>query len=408
MNRISWCGAVSVGACALAVLWGGTAAAGEAQQVTYSQEISRIVQAKCQECHRPKGLGPFSLMSYRQVKGWGKMIQEVVNSKRMPPWGLDPHVGEWANDPSFTPEELAALNAWVEGGMPEGDPAKLPVPRVFNDEWGIGEPDVVLEMPEEVTIAATGVVAYRYFTSDIDFEEDRYVKAIEVRPGNMKSVHHIIIFLQEPQAEGDSRGNFTENMLDVYAPGSPPGIFPDGVVRKIPKGSKLIWQVHYTPTGKEEKDRSRLGIIFAGGPEKEVLRTAFAVNDDFKIPPHHDDYVVEASKKIPADATVYSFTPHMHYRGKAMDFFLKYPDGKEVLACSVPAYDFNWQLDYQLKEPLRVPAGTVFRIVGRFDNSANNPNNPDPSKPVRWGEQTWEEMLMGGIFLSWADEATAK
>lgn len=174
-------------------------------------------------------------------------------------------------------------------------------------------------------------------------------------------------------------------------------------MRKIPKGSKLIWQVHYTPTGKEEKDRSRLGIIFADGPEKEVLRTAFAVNDDFKIPPHHDDYVVEASKKIPADATIYSFTPHMHYRGKAMDFFLKYPDGKEVLACSVPAYDFNWQLDYQLKEPLRVPAGTASALWDASTTLPTTPTTPTPPA-VRWGEQTWEEMLMGGIFLSWADE----
>ena len=196
----------------------------------------------------------------------------------------------------------------------------------------------------------------------------------------------------------------TNTMLDVYAPGSPPGINPPGVARLIPAGSKLMWQVHYSPTGEEERDRSRFGIVLAKEKPSELMRTATIVNASFEIPPGAENHRVESSMTIPKDATIYSYTPHMHYRGKAMDFYLTEPGGEEELACSIPRYDFNWQLDYFLKEPRRVPAGTKVRVVGHFDNSSNNIFNPDPTAAVTWGEQTWEEMMMGGIYLSWADE----
>jgi hypothetical protein len=335
------------------------------------------------------------------------MIREVVNEGRMPPWGLDPHVGEWKNDPSFTEDELNKLNTWIDGGMAKGDPADMPPPMEFHDDWNIGEPDVIYEMPEEVVIDPMGVVPYRYYTTDLNLTEDRYVQKMEVLPGNRKVVHHIIVFLQPPGMTGFSEDGVTNTMLEVYAPGSPAGDLPEGLGRKIPAGSKLVWQVHYTPTGKEERDQSRFGIVWAKEKPERLVRTATVVNTQFEIPPHAENYVVEADVDLPHAATIYSFTPHMHYRGTAMNFYLTYPDGNEVLACSIPKYDFNWQLDYLLKEPLQVPAGTNLRVVGVFDNSENNPYNPDPTKSVRWGEQTWEEMLMGGIFMSWDDEEAA-
>jgi len=373
-------------------------------EVTYSKHISRLIQAKCQECHRPEGIAPFSLMTYRQVKGWSRMIKEVVNERRMPPWGADPNVGHFKNDPSLTKEELAMVNYWVDNGTPRGKPEDMPEPLEFYDEWTIGKPDMVIEMPEEATIKPTGVVPYQYFVTKTDFDEDKYFSALEVLPGNRKVVHHIIIFVRDPDAAQDQRVGFLSDMLDVYAPGSPPSVLEGGKARVIPKGAELVWQVHYTPTGKLEKDRSKFGLVFADGPVNEVIRTTTAVNPDFKIPAHHPNYEVEAELTLPKAATVYSFTPHMHYRGKAMDFIFEYPDGTEKLACSIPQYDFNWQLDYQLAEPLEVPAGTTLRVVGTFDNSADNPYNPDPTKPVTWGEQTWEEMLLGGIFYSWKNE----
>jgi hypothetical protein len=380
------------------------AALAASDRVTYTKDIAPLLQEKCIECHRSQGLAPFNLESYEQVRAWSKAIREQVHSGRMPPWGLDPKIGEWADDPTFSEAELATLNAWLDGGMPKGDAKDLPEPLTFHEDWNIGKPDMIFEMPKEIVIPAEGVMPYQYHVTELNNEEDMYVQALEVLPGNRSVVHHVIVFLQPPAAVADAMSDgFTNTMLDVYAPGSPPGINPPGVARLIPANSKLMWQIHYTPTGEEERDRSRFGIILAKEKPRELMRTATVVNAGFEIPPNHANYKVESSMTIPKDATIYSYTPHMHYRGKSMDFYLKYPDGKEDLVCSIPRYDFNWQLDYFLKEPMRVPAGTEVRVVAYFDNSSENEFNPDPTATVRWGEQTWEEMMMGGLFLSWAD-----
>lgn len=370
-------------------------------EITYTKHIAPLIQSKCVECHRAQGLAPMDFQSYDQVRAWAKSIRKEVHEGRMPPWGLDPNVGEWANDPTLSKEELAMLDKWMDTGMRQGDPKDLPEPRVFHDDWSISKPDMIFEMPKEIVIPAEGVMPYQYHVTELNNEEDLYVQELEVLPGNRKVVHHIIVFLQPPaEWSREHSDGFTANFLDVYAPGSPAGKNPPGVARIIPKGSKLMWQVHYTPTGQEERDQSKFGIVLAKEEPKELMNTALMVNMGFKIPPMVEDHVVEAKTTIKKDATIYSFTPHMHYRGKAMDFFLTRPGGEEELVCSIPRYDFNWQLDYFLKEPMKVPAGTVVRIVGRFDNSPKNPYNPDPTKEVKWGEQTWEEMLMGGVFLS--------
>jgi len=374
--------------------------------ITYAKQISRLIQENCQECHRPNSVAPFSLLTYRQVKAWSKMIREVVSDGRMPPWFADAKVGKWANDLSLSAAEKQMFLGWIDAGMPLGAEADLPTPIEYSTDWHIGTPDAVFEIPEEVTIDPTGVVPYKHYMIETDFKEDVYISAMEVKPGNPKVVHHIIMFVQDPKAEGGAKEQFLGiggGMLDVYAPGSPPGALPEGLVRKIPAGAKLVWQVHYTPTGRTETDRSKFGVIFAKGSVKNVVRTATVINPTFTIPARDPNYKVEADMNFPEAATVYSFTPHMHYRGKSMDFVLTYPDGKSETVCSVPKYDFNWQLDYRLAEPLRVPKGTNLKVVAHFDNSEQNPYNPDPTKPVKWGEQTWEEMMMGGIFMSWDD-----
>lgn len=387
---------------ALAAMSMGAAQAATAK-VTYTKDIAPLLQEKCIECHRTQGLAPFNLQSYEQVRVWSAAIRKEVHSGRMPPWGLDPEIGEWSNDPTFSKEEMATLDAWFDGGMPKGNPKDMPEPTGYHEDWSIGKPDMIFDM-KEVTIPAEGVMPYQYHVTEMNIEEDLYVQSLEVLPGNRKVVHHVIVFLQPPPAVANAmKDGVTNTMLDVYAPGSPPGINPPGVARLIPAGSKLQWQIHYTPTGEEEVDQSRFGIVLAKEKPKELMRTLTVVNARFEIPAHAENYKVESKMTIPKDATIYSYTPHMHYRGKAMDFYLTEPGGEEELACSIPRYDFNWQLDYFLKEPRRVPAGTQVRVVAHFDNSAGNEYNPDPTKAVRWGEQTWEEMMMGGLFLSWAD-----
>lgn len=369
----------------------------DGEQVTFSKHISRLIANNCQECHRPGAIGPFSLENYRQVRGWSKMIREVVDEGRMPPWFADAEQGHFANDARLTDDEKKMLFDWIDNGMPRGDAADMPAPLEWEEGWAIGKPDMIFEMPEEAVIPATGVVPYHYYTTETNFKEDVWVEAVESRPGNPKVLHHIIMFVQDPNAQGGDGQYF----LDSFAPGGRPFEMGNGLARRIAAGSKLVWQVHYTPTGKVERDRSQFGIRFHRGEVKRELRTLLAANTSFTIPPRHPNYAVEAEYTFPEAARVYSFTPHMHYRGKDAKFKLIFPDGNEKVTLNVPNYDFNWQLDYRLAEPIDVPAGTKMHVVAHFDNSEGNPYNPDPDQAVRWGEQTWEEMMLMGAFAAW-------
>ena len=370
--------------------------------VTYANEISRIVAQRCHECHRPKMVGPFSLLTYDDVMENSSMIKEVVVERRMPPWHADPRYGHFSNNRRMTNREVDQLVSWIDTGMPFGNKADLPPDPNYTDGWVIGKPDIILELPEEVTIPATGTVKYQYFTIPTDFKEDVWVTAAECQPGNRAVVHHIIAFYRDPNKNKEDMFN---NWICSTAPGDPPLILPSGVGRRIPAGAKIVVQMHYTPTGKEEKDRSRIGFILHKGPDPPTrnARTALIMNNKFTIPPGADNHRVDASFTFPRNALLLTMMPHMHLRGK--DFLVQatFPDGRHETLLSVPAYDFNWQNSYRFADALNIPKGTRIDCTAHFDNSADNPANPDPTATVRWGDQTWEEMMLGYMNVVWDD-----
>jgi peroxiredoxin/mono/diheme cytochrome c family protein len=372
-------------------------------EVTYGKEVSRILQDNCAKCHHPGTAAPFDLLSYDDAMNHGEMIKEVVQQRRMPPWHADPRYGTYSNDRRLSEEEIDTLVAWVDGGMAKGDEKDLPEPVEFADGWTIGKPDVVFELSEDVHVPASGTVPYRYFTTETNFEEDVWIQAAEARPGNRAVVHHIIAFYQEPGKQPSKR--FEDQWICATAPGDMPLVLPEGVARKIPKGSKIIWQMHYTPTGKEATDRSQIGLIFYKGkePPKYEARTRGLANVRLQIPPGASHHAVESRMTVPADVYLLSFSPHMHVRGKDFEYKATYPDGKQEILLSVPQYDFNWQSTYRLPEPKFIPKGTKIECVAHYDNSANNPANPNPKEEVRWGDQTWEEMMIGYLDYYLAD-----
>jgi peroxiredoxin len=368
-----------------------------APKITYTNQIARLMQKNCQECHRPGEIGPFSLLTYRQAKGWADMIQETVRDGRMPPWYADPHYGKFANDRRISKEDKETLLAWIDQGCPKGDEEDLPAPKQWHEGWWIGKPDAVITMKEDFTVPAdagkTGV-PYMYFTVPTNFTEDKWVQAAEARPGNRAVVHHIIATVSMPGEEPGRRRNRSGYLVGV-APGEEPLVLPPGMAKKIPKGANITFQMHYTPNGVEQKDRSSLGLIFCKEPPKQIVRTASISQPQLAIPPGDGNHKVNSSAKYDKDTVILSFMPHMHLRGKDFEYRVEYPDGRSEIILSVPRYDFAWQMRYVLAEPLRIPAGSKVNCTAHFDNSNNNPNNPDPSITVGWGPQTWDEMMIG-------------
>lgn len=369
--------------------------------VTFAKQVSRILQKNCQECHRPGQVGPMPLLTYDDASAWSAMIREVVQEKRMPPWYADASHGKFSNDRSLAAEESKTLLSWIEQGCPKGDDKDAPPAKNFPADWGIGKPDVVVQMPTEYTVPAKtpkGGVPYQYFVVPTNFKEDVWVQAVEARPGNRAVVHHIIVYVQKPGA-GRQRGTdgIGEGFLGAYAPGELPITFGSGVAKKIPKGSLLVFQMHYTPNGVEQNDRSEVALIFAKEPPKHEARTRSIATNRFLIPPGDGNYEAISTSTFPNDILLLSFLPHMHLRGKDFEYKVIYPDGKTNILLKVPHYNFAWQTNYVLEQPLRLPAGTRIECTAHFDNSANNPNNPDPTKSVRWGDQTWEEMMIGFV-----------
>lgn len=369
-------------------------------KVTYAKDVSRILQKRCQECHRPGEIGPMALLDYDAARAWADTIHEVVHEGRMPPWHPDPRFGKFSNDRRLTLAEKDTLLAWVEQGCPKGDDKDLPEPIKFPAGWKIGKPDVVFQMPKEHVVPATGVLPYLRFTVDPEFTEDKWVQRAETRPGNRAVVHHIIVYVQVPGKPIYALDG-TASTLVGWAPGDMPVMFPEGTAKRIPAGSKLVFEVHYTPNGKEQVDRSTVGIIFAKKPPVHVAETNILANMKIKIPAGAKEHRDQLTYTFPRDGLLLGFMPHMHLRGTSAKYAVTYPDGKTETLLYVPDYDFNWQSVYRFEKPLRMPKGTKLTWSAQWDNSADNPRNPDPKKAVIWGLQTWDEMMNGWMEVVW-------
>ncbi|HEY2250598.1 MAG TPA: redoxin domain-containing protein, partial [Planctomycetaceae bacterium] len=364
-------------------------------EITYAKDIAPIVQKHCVACHRAGEIGPFALTSHGDVVNWSATIREVVEEQRMPPWHAKSAAGEFLNDRRLSDREKKLLFDWIDNGMPAGNSADLPEPPKFVEGWEIPKPDLVLEMPAPYKVPATGTVEYQYFPVGQTFAEDKWITASEARPGNRSVVHHILLFYAPPGFKGRVQEASLVNSLATFAPGMPAWQARPGMAKRIPAGSKLYFQVHYTPNGAEAVDLSRAGLVFADPKQVEKqLKTDAVVNFRLQIPPQADNVRFEAAHRFGRDMQLVSLLPHMHLRGKAFKIESVDPSGERKLLLEVPRYDFNWQNSYVFAQPLKVREGTTLQCTAWYDNSANNPANPDPSKTVGWGDQTWEEMLV--------------
>ncbi len=345
------------------------------------------------------------MTDYDEVVGWAEMIFEVVEEQRMPPWHADAPHGTFKNDTRLTDEEKETIFAWVRAGAPKGNPDDLPPPREFVEGWRIGEPDQIVKMGEKpYQVPARGEVKYQYFVVDPGWDEDKYIQAAEARAGNRAVVHHIIIgHTGRVAARGQSHG-LSSDWVTAMAPGSSPLVLAPGRAKLVPAGSKIVFQMHYTPNGTATEDLSYVGFKFADPDSvKQIVGTNKAANQRFAIPPGDDNYQVEADFRFNRDSLMLAMFPHMHLRGKSFNYTAIYPDGRQEVLLNVPHYDFNWQNGYVFAEPKRMPAGTRIHCVAHFDNSEDNLANPDPTARVRWGDQTWEEMMIGYFDMCYAD-----
>ena len=403
--------------CLIVALSLGTAAmaadrAGESP--TFNKDVLPILQKDCQACHRPGEIGPMPLLTYQGARPWAKAIKSAVLAKKMPPWFADPKYGHFANDRSLTQAEVNTLAAWADGGAPEGDAKDRPAAVKWVEGWNIPEPDLVVQMPVDVEVPAAGTVEYTYMIVPTGFTEDKWVQQIEVRPGNRAIVHHAnvyirragspwlrqyptgVAFVPDEQKTSSSAGApLLDENIAGFVPGKQTVILKPEQAKLIPAGSDIVFQMHYTANGTAGKDRSKVGFVFSKQtPEKRVARI-YAANNSFVIPPGAPEYRVEASTTLKADTELVSLKPHMHLRGKSMEFRAVYPSGEREILLNVPQYSFNWQLEFVLDHPKLLPKGTRLEVSAAFDNSPNNPYNPDPQKEVHWGDQSWEEMMIG-------------
>jgi peroxiredoxin len=371
------------------------------QEVTYTKRVAPIVQKRCQECHRPGEIGPFSLLSYDDLEKRTSRIREAVLEERMPPWHADPRYGKFVNDRRLTQAERDTLMSWIDQGAPKGDDRDLPPPLKFIEGWKIGKPDKIFTMARDFTVSATGVLDYQKFVVDPHLTEDTWVQAAECRPGNRKVVHHILVYILEPGRREPYDRDGTAYTLVGWAPGDMPAMYAPNTARRVPAGSKLLFEVHYTPNGTEQTDRSSVGIVLAPKPPANSVEMNILANMIFRIPPGAAHHKGQMTFTFPQDALVLSFMPHMHLRGLSARYEMTYPDGAKETLLSVPDYDFGWQSVYRLDQPLHVPKGSKLTWIGQWDNSADNPRNPDPKKTVFWGLQTWDEMQNGWMEVVW-------
>lgn len=393
---------------------GGQSAPKLAQPAFY-KDVLPILQDHCQSCHRPGEVAPMPLVTYEQTKPWARQIGEAVHMKMMPPWFADPRYGRFANDSSLTEQQVAVITAWAAAGAPAGDAHDAPPPRKWTEGWNIAPPDVIVKMPKPVTIPAEGEVEYTYEIAPTHFTEDRWVQMVELRPSSAAHVHHAVVYIRPPDSqwlrhapvgapftastltdpqERREAHETTSDLLLVYAPGSSPDQWPDGMAKFVPAGSDLVFQMHYTTNGTADADQTSVGLVFAKAPPKQRVITLQLNNHALIIPPGADDFRVEVQGTLPNDATLLSLFPHMHLRGKRFEYDIVHDDGSVEILLGV-TYHFHWQLSYRLSEPRALKAGTRLRAIAWYDNSKNNPHNPDPEKTVTWGDQTSDEMMVG-------------
>ena len=390
---------------------------------TFTKDVAPVLYKHCAGCHRSGDIAPMSLLTYEEARPWAKSIREKVASGQMPPWhAVAPH-GTFVNDRRLSEQEKDTLIRWVDGGAPKGNPKDLPPVPKFPDGWEIGTPDVVISMPKEYEVPASGAIDYQYFEAPTNFTEDKWVQAIEVRPGVRSVVHHILVFSREPGATPQppafvpvapempaERPNANAPsrrgpgaLIATNAPGTNAMTFQPGRALRIRAGAVLLFQMHYTSNGTAAKDRSSVGMVFAKQPPQEEIRASAFVNTLLVLPPGESNKAVDSAIRFTEDARIYALFPHTHLRGKSWEYRLVYPDGRAEVVLSVPKYDFNWQTYYVFTKPLTVPKGARLEATAHYDNSTANPWNPDPKVEVRWGEQTWQEMQYSGITYSVKD-----
>ena len=380
--------------------------------LTYHARIERIVQANCIECHRTDGVAPFSLEKYEDVISHKAIIKTVVQGGTMPPWFAKAQAQHslFANDRSLTENDKNDLLTWLAGDHKKGDPADAPLPRKYESGWLIGKPDVVFQIPKPIAVKAEGTMPYQDVTVETNLDEDKWVQALEVQPTARQVVHHVLVHavpkgaaLKRNAGVGGIRPDAEEGrdeaqgFFAIYVPGNSVLMYPEGYAKKLPRGSTLRFQIHYTPNGKATEDQTKFGMVFAKEPPRHEVKVAGIVNRQFLIPPGNDNYKVEARIPVPFDARILAFAPHMHLRGKAAKYELKTPEGKTATLLDVPHYDFNWQLLYRLATPIEAPRGSTISFTAWYDNSEGNPANPDPKKYVKWGQQTYDEMHLGYV-----------
>ena len=398
------------------------------REVTFHRDVEPLLQKNCQECHRPGEAAPFSLLSYKEARPWAKAIRAAVIGGKMPPWfSSDPH-GQFANDRRMSKEQVDTIVAWADGGAKEGDLKDAPKPLEFAEGWTIGKPDLIVEMPSDFKVPASGTIDYTWIRVPTGMTQDRWISKVEVRPGARQVVHHVVLYQREPDSyfmkgaaagvpfyppgrqgtppdQADTGKGFFDfqfnpkgaEILSVYVPGGNAYECKPGQARLMKANSDLVFQMHYTSNGTATADKTRVGIVFAKEPPKERVFNTFVANPYLKIPAGDGNYAVHAELTLATDVTLQSMFPHMHVRGKSFRYNVTYPDGRSETLLDVPRYDFNWQQTFFLAEPRFLPKGSKIECIAHYDNSPNNPSNPDPKKDVRWGDQTWEEMLAGFI-----------
>jgi hypothetical protein len=426
---------------------------------TFSKDVAPILYANCTSCHRAGEIAPMSLMTYKESRPWAKAIAAKVADGTMPPWHADPRYGKFVGERRLTDQQKSTIARWVAAGAPEGNAGDLPSPPVYNDGWNI-TPDVVLSMQEDYPIPATGEIPYQYLEVPANFAEDRYISDWEIRPGDRRAVHHLLLYLKAPKEVVEAQMKRQQGMMLQRMFGAPPQAaagaprptppfefaccvqipdgqsggrplpkdqqkdlgpnyrprpagmaqgmggfspggsirhFPEGMGMRIPAGYSLVFQMHYTTYGQATTDRSKIGLKFAKTPPKTILTTMALINASLSIPPGEANYTIDNEMTFNRDTVIYSLVPHTHVRGKGWHYEVTYPDGRKEVILSVPKYDFNWQHEYVFAQPLRLPAGSKLYATAWYDNSPNNKSNPDATKQVTWGDQTWEEMMYTSV-----------